>query len=112
MKTSFVLSLLLVCAGCAQGPAKWAEDAETRVRCGMSVADVRTITGRNPEQLDVPIEWTTHLIRDGSTDLRLGFPQGKLRWVQVVWAQKMMKVAMYQRADLCGEGSTPTPNGK
>jgi hypothetical protein len=105
MKNLLVLSLLLVCAGCAQGPAKWAEDAEARLQCGMSVTEVRSAIGRNPEQLEVPIDWATHLIRDGSTDLRLGFPQGKLRWVQVLWAQKMMKMASYQRADLCGEAS-------
>jgi hypothetical protein len=96
-----VLGILL--SGCACGPAEWAEKAEARLECGMSVEDVRNIAGRDIQHMDVPRDWTTDLIRDGSTDLWLGFQDGKLTSVQVLWAQKMMKMAMYQRRDLCAK---------
>jgi hypothetical protein len=100
-----VSSLLYGCASC--GPASWAEETEARFQCGMSVEDVRKIAGRDVEQRDVPRDWSTHAIRDGSTDLWLGFPDGKLRFTQVLWAQKMMKMAMYSRIDLCGKARAP-----
>ena len=87
--------------GCSCGPARWAEETEARLECGMSVEDVRRIAGRDVEKMDAPRDWTTHLIRDGSTDLWLGFADGKLKWSQVLWAQKMMKMAMYQQRNLC-----------
>lgn len=103
MKAIAIVLLAILLSACSSGPARWAEETEAQLRCGMSVEDVRSIARREVEQRDVPRDWSTHAIRDGRTDLWLGFPEGRLRWVQVLWAQKMMKMAMYQRRDLCGE---------
>jgi hypothetical protein len=91
----------LVLAGCACGPARWAEETDNRLTCGLTVDEVRSIAGRIQE-FDVPRDWTTHVVQYGSTELWLGFVDGKLRWSQILWAQKMMKMAMYSRRNLCG----------
>jgi hypothetical protein len=102
MRHICLIAAAMVLTGCSCGPAKWAEETENRLSCGLTADDVRSISGRDVQHLDVPRDWTTHLIRDGSTDLWLGFVDGKLRWSQILWAQKMMKMAMYSRRDLCG----------
>ncbi len=102
MKLIVPILLSLVVVGCSCGPARWADEAPDRLQCGMTVAEVRITIGKDITALDVPRDWTTHMVRDGSTDLWLGFPEGRLRWVQVLWAQKMQVMAMYQRRDLCG----------
>lgn len=97
--------LLILCAwlfGCSTGPARWGEDTAARLQCGMSVEDAGRIAGRDIEKSEVPRGWSTHVIRGGRTELWLGFPEGKLRWVQVLWAQRMTRMAMYDRIDLCG----------
>jgi hypothetical protein len=73
-----------------------------KLKCGMNVQDVQAVAQRDIEQSDVARDWSTHAIRDGRTELWLGFPEGKLKWSQVLWAQKMMKMASYQRRNLCG----------
>lgn len=103
MKVLSVIAISACLVGCTCGPARWAEETEARLECGMSVEDVSSIANRDVEQRDIPRDWSTHAIRDGHTDLWLGFPDGKLRWAQVLWAQKMMKMAMYSRVDLCGK---------
>jgi hypothetical protein len=98
----FLVLMVAVLSGCTCGPAQWAEQTEARLTCGLTVEEVRSIAGREVEQRDVPRDWSTHAVRDGRTNLWLGFQDGKLRWSQVLWEQKVMKMAMYSRHDLCG----------
>jgi hypothetical protein len=72
-----LLLLIAVLGGCSCGPAKWAEETEARLTCGMTVDEVRTIAGRDIEQRDVPRDWSTHAIRGGGTDLWLGFARSE-----------------------------------
>ncbi len=99
-----ILALLsvLVLTGCAARPAQWAEDLASHLECGMAVQQVRALSTRPLQQMEVPRDWMTHFIRDNDTDLWLGFEQGKLRWSQVAWAVRMTHVATFQRVDLCG----------
>lgn len=106
IKGSPVLLALVLLAGCANGPARWAEDVAERLECGMAVEQVQRLSSRPLEAMEVPRDWMTHFIRDNATDLWLGFDQGKLRWSQVAWAARMMKMATYQRVDHCG-GQSP-----
>lgn len=95
----FMVFIILL-AGCC-GPAKWAEEVVGQANCGMTIAEVQALTNKYLQEMEVPRDWMTHLIRDDETDLWLGFENGKLRFIQVAWMQKMMKVATYQRVDLC-----------
>ena len=106
----FLFVMVAVLSGCSCGPAQWAEQTEARLTCGLTVDEVRSIAGREVEQRDVPRDWSTHAVRKGRTNLWLGFQAGKLRWSQVLWEQKMMKMAMYSRRDHCGSG--PSGNTK
>ena len=103
MKLLSYLGVCILLGACSCGPAQWAEETSGRLQCGMTIDQVHAIAGRKIVALDVPRDWTTHMIRDGSTDLWLGFSDGKLRWAQVLWAQKIERMAMYQRVDLCGK---------
>lgn len=94
-----VLATLI--AGCKQ-PAEWAENVESQVRCDMSLNDVGVLVDRPVQKMEVPRGWMTHLVRDGNTELWLGFEENKLKWLQVAWAAKMMRMATYQRVDMCG----------
>jgi hypothetical protein len=102
----FLVVTIAVLSGCSCGPAQWAEQTEARLTCGLTVDEVRSIAGRKVEQRDVPRDWSTHAVRDGRTNLWLGFQDGELRWSQVLWEQKMMKMAMYSRRDHCGGTSS------
>lgn len=96
-----LLAALVFVPGCA-GPGTWAEDLADKLKCHMSVEDVKRVSGKSIETMEVPMNWVTHFIRVNDTDLRLGFEQDGLRWVQVAWMAEMKKVASYQRVDLCG----------
>ena len=100
--------MLLACAlllmACRE-PAKWAEELESLATCGMPKAELERIARRPIEVMEVPRGWTTHVIRDESTEVWLGLAEDKLLWLQVAWAAKPTKMATYQKVDLCG--STP-----
>lgn len=101
MKTPYIiLATTLLLFACAS-PSRWAEALETQLKCGMSVKDVETVSQKTVQTMEVPRGWVTHFLRDGSTDVWLGFRDDKLESVQVAWAEKMMKMATYQRIDLC-----------
>ena len=106
----FLVLMVTVLSSCTCGPAQWAEQTEARLTCGLSAEEVGSIAGREVEQRDVPRDWSTHAVRDGRTSLWLGFQDGKLRWSQVLWEQKVMKMAMYSRHDLCG--GSPSANAQ
>ena len=95
-----IILFLTTLSGC-KGPSGWAEHLESNLQCGMSIEEVQDLTSKKIIKQDVPREWVTHLIRDNNTDLRLGFKNGKLYAVQIAWAQKMMKIATYQKVNLC-----------
>ena len=99
---SIIVAIGLLLTGCTCGPARWADDATTRLKCGMSVDQARSAIGKDVAAMDVPREWTTHIVREGDTDLWLGFQDGKLRWIQILWATGTKEMAMHQRQDLCG----------
>jgi hypothetical protein len=96
----FLLLISLMMTGCG-GPSRWADDISLKLACNMSPQEVEKISGRDLVKLEAPREWATHYIRSGSTDLWLIFKDEKLKSVQVAWAEKMMKMASYQRMDLC-----------
>jgi hypothetical protein len=103
VKTSFALATVIFVTACSSGPARWAEEVESQLTCGMLPEQVEQLSGRRVEVRDVPKDWSTHVISDDRTELWLKFDEGKLRYVQVLWAQKMMKMAMYSRRSLCPE---------
>ncbi len=96
-----LLLLALGVGGCNR-PHKWAEAAELELRCDMSLDELQTLTNRAVTQLDVPIGWTTHMIQDDGTQLRLGVADGKLKWAQIAWTARPTRMATYQRIDFCG----------
>ncbi len=101
MKTLiFICPLFLSITGCC-GPAKWSEDLSVQLRCGMTVSEVQSITKYKIIEMNPPAGWKTHLVRDNATDLYLGFVEGKLKFIQIAWAQKMLKMAMYHQIDIC-----------
>jgi hypothetical protein len=67
----------------------------------MTVSEVQSITKFEVVEMNPPAGWKTHFIRDNATDLYLGFVENELKYIQIAWAQKMMKMAMYQRIDIC-----------
>lgn len=87
-------------AGCC-GPANWAETLSTQVKCGMSIAAVQALSHETFIEMEVPAGWKTHYFRNNETDVSFGFVNGKLRYIQVSWNQKMMRTASYQKIDLC-----------
>lgn len=95
---------MVLVSGCGR-PADWATDLEREVRCDMSIEEVKALTTKPLIQVDVPDDRMTHYISDslGTTELRLVFDDGKLKSVQVVWAQRMMKLATYEKTALCGQ---------
>jgi hypothetical protein len=90
-------------AGCTQ-PAGWADKFESGLRCGTTIQEAEEIAGRTIEPLEVPNGWISHHIRDGSTDVLIGFSAGRARFVQVTWdVVGKERNARFQRVDLCGD---------
>jgi hypothetical protein len=67
----------------------------------MSVSEVERLAHRKLIEEDSPRAEMTHYIRDGSTDVWFVFSDDKLKSVQVLWAEKMMRYASYPRRILC-----------
>jgi len=106
--TILLLAVLLV--GCT-GFSRWAVNLESRLECGMSVAEVEHLADRVVRVLEgrrgYPYgPWETHRIESGfftSDYLSLGFIDGTLHFVQVRWPVAMStKVAEHPFRDLCG----------
>ncbi|MDU9049763.1 MAG: hypothetical protein Q3M30_13025 [Candidatus Electrothrix sp. Rat3] len=83
------------------GPAKWADNLASQVECGMSIVEVEKLTDKKLTTMEVPAGWKTHFFRSNNTDFSLGVKNGKVRYIQLSWNQKMMRTAYYQRIDLC-----------
>ena len=97
-----LFAITVVMVGCAS-PGGWAEALEPKLRCGMSVKEVEKLTQKTVIEMDSPRVWRTHMISSGNTDVWLIFREGKLESVQIAWAEKIMRLASYQRIDLCGQ---------
>lgn len=101
--------LLLLIVGCNE-PAQWSETLEWNLKCDMNMQTVSSFSKLPIEKLDAPRAWMTHIIRDDQTELWLGFKNEKLKWAQIAWAEKMMRIATFQRIDLCGIADSSDPN--
>jgi len=101
---------VIVASGCGR-PADWATDLEREVKCDMSVDEVQALTTRPLIQVDVPDQGMTHYMSGslGTTELRLVFDDGNLKSVQVVWAQRTMQLATYEKTALCGQEIAEDP---
>lgn len=94
-------------SGCNK-PASWAVQSEPALRCDMTVQEVESIVRRSIIPREVARGWITHEIRDGGTSMNFGFISGKLKYEQIIWEIEPMRMAMYQKIDLCGlEPSNP-----
>lgn len=100
-RVQVVVILCFTLVGCS-GPAKWAEEVELQLQCDMTIDEVQSLAGRPVTAWEVPRGWLNYSIRDGDTELWLGFVNDKLKWVQVAWDVKLTRTAKYQRIDLCG----------
>jgi hypothetical protein len=94
---------LLMLAGCACGPDRWAELLETQVRCGMSPPEVKKLSGRNLAKLDTPSHRGTHVIGEegDATEVWLTFSEDRLQAVQLGWMYRLKRMAYAQKAELC-----------
>ena len=91
---------LTLLTACVCGPARWAEELEFQVRCGMSAQEVEQVSGRKVEALNR--SWATHYIHDDwSTDVWLTFKDDRLQSIQVAWVYALKKMASAQRVSLC-----------
>lgn len=95
-----ILALSLI-TGCS-APKRWSETVEFEVRCDMSVAEVHALAQRPVRQLNNSNSWITHVIEDGGTELRLGYENEGLKWVQIAWTLGPNRTATFQKIDLCG----------
>ena len=91
--------LCVALAGCASGPAKWADDLGGRVRCGMSIQEVEAVAAKAVKPLNR--DWGTHFVEEGSTDVWLTFEKNRLQSYQVAWTRGLTIVEKRDRVDLC-----------
>ena len=75
---------ILGLAGCATFSRARAEEAQSKFRCGLSVAEVEQIVGGRLAPVTNSTR-LTHLFRDGHTDLTLRFEARGLTSSQVIW---------------------------
>lgn len=87
-------------ASCA--PEKWAEQLEAKLKCDMTLEAVQALTSRRVVAHEIPRFWKTHIVHGSSTAIELGFENGHLKFAQISWAEKMTRMASFQRIDLCG----------
>lgn len=95
--------------GCTHS-VKWAEDIELKLQCDMDMNTVTSLSDLEISELEYARDWNTHVIYNGRTELRLGFVDGQLKWTQVAWPEKIMKIASYAVIDLCGVDDSRGPN--
>ena len=100
------LAALFALAGC-YAPAAWTLRLEAEVECGMTVEEVQALASRPVRVSGSRNEtrmWQTHYVGAGDKEVILGFEDGKLRYVQVEWANNLMSIATYPVIDLCADG--------
>ena len=99
---TLILFSISSCYGGVVLPAQWAENAESKAICGMSVEEIQLLAGgRKAIEQNPPGLGMTHIIREGKTSLWLVFKDKKLLKIQVVWDHKMLRAAQYQQRNLC-----------
>lgn len=93
-----LMGLFLLLAACACGPAKWAEDLENRVKCGMNLKEVEQLSGYPIKELNRT--QATHYIGEelDDTEVWLTFKDDKLQAIQLAWAYKLKKMASAQKS--------------
>ena len=96
----FVVGIAFMLSACMCGPARWAEELQFQVRCGMSPQEVEQVSGRKVEALNR--SWATHYIRDDwSTHAWLIFKDDQLQSIQVAWVYQLKQMASAQKRQLC-----------
>lgn len=104
----FVVMLLAFLTTACCGPGKWAEIADSELRCNMSIWDIENVANTKTLSLgEKKFGWATHLIKDGSSSIYLGLENNQLKWMRVHWDIGLERSAMYQKVDLCGTASDP-----
>ena len=58
----------------------------------MSVEEVQRLAGDRIVNGDHPRSWSTHFIRDGSTDIWLVFKDDRVRSTQLAWMYRLKKM--------------------
>ena len=90
---------ILALTGCATFSRARAEEAQSKFRCGLSVAEVEGIVGGPLEAASRA--WMTHFFRDGHTDLTLQFEEGRLKSSQVIWVVGLTGIRKSPRVEHC-----------
>jgi hypothetical protein len=104
----FVVTLLVFLVTACCGPGKWAEIADSELRCNMSISDIENVANTKTLSLGGrKFGWATHMIKDGSSNIYLGLENNQLKWMRVHWDIGLERSAMYQKVDLCGTTSDP-----
>jgi len=94
---------------CACGPARWAEELEHQVKCGMTRQEVEQLAERPVKELNR--SWATHYIGEETqpTEVWLTFKDDKLQTVQLAWMYRLKKMASAQRRELCPLSPATSP---
>ena len=96
-----LIGLCSLLAACACGPARWAEDLEHQVKCGMNLKEVEHLSGRSIKELNRA--QATHYIGEDldDTEVWLTFKDDKLQAIQLAWMYRLKKMASAQKVYLC-----------
>jgi hypothetical protein len=97
---AFFLSSIAL-AACGSLSRAHAEKAQAQLSCGLTVPEVEKIVAGSLQLLDVPVSGSTHLYRDGSTDLRFIFDQGGLQSSQLVQVVGFKEARAEPRIEHC-----------
>lgn len=95
----------IIMTACACGPARWAEQLEHKVQCGMTIKEVSAVAERPVKELNR--SWATHYIGEEveATEVWLTFKDDKLQSIQLAWMYRLKRMASAQRVELC----SPSP---
>jgi hypothetical protein len=100
-----LLTLFLILTGCANAPARWASVLEEQVRCGMSVAEVETLSGGKLTAMSGQGPGGTHELRRGTTAMWFDFSGGTLVSVRPSWTVAMARDEWGEKKLLCRQES-------